>query len=150
MREKIERGTVEWAAQEADSRGLLEPVLKDLPVQVAETLRATVAGERPLSPLSPDEISLLGQVVARWEVPSVGRWILFGGPPLTVEELGERLGLPADKAARIEAVVRWPIGFTRDDLAQWGLLSPEETEALWEHIQREHGLYGAGTRYAAP
>ena len=145
-----QKPTVERIVQEADSRGLLEPALKDLPAHVAETLRATVAGERPASPLSPDEIALLGQVAARWGVPP-GRWTLgFGGPPFTVEELVKGLGLPADKAARIEAVVRWPIGFTPEDLAQWGLLSQEETEAVWEHIQREHGLYGAGTKYAAP
>jgi hypothetical protein len=139
---------VEQIAQAADSRGLLEPALKDLPTHVAETLRATVAGERPSSPLSPDEIALLGQVAARWGVPP-GRWIIWGSP-LTVEELAKGLGLSTDKAARIEAVTHWPIGFTREDLAQWGLLSPEETEAVWEHIRREHGLYGAGTKYAAP
>ena len=137
--------------QEADSRGLLEPALKDLPAHVAEILRAMVAGERPSSPLSPDEIALLGKAAARLGLPYGGRWTLGpGGLPLTAEELTERLGLPADKAACVETVVRWPIGFLREDLAQWGLLSQEETEAVWEHIQREHGLYGAGTKYAAP
>jgi hypothetical protein len=80
-----------------------------------------------------------------------GRWTLgIWGPGLTAKELTENLALSADKAARVEAVVRWPIGFTPEDLAQWGLLSQEETEAVWEHIQREHGLYAAGTKYAAP
>ncbi|MDY6877843.1 MAG: hypothetical protein SWK90_16800 [Chloroflexota bacterium] len=141
-------GTVEQIVREVKGRGLLEPALKDLPAHVAETVRAMVAGERPPLAWSPDEIALLGQVAARWGVP-LGRWIIWESP-LTVEELVEGLGLSTDKAARIEAVVHWPIGFTREDLAQWGLLSPEETEAVWEHIQREHGLYPAGTKYAAP
>ena len=145
-----EGGTVGQIVQEADSRGLLEPALKDLPAHVAEILRAMVAGERPAPALSPDEIARLGEVIARWEVP-FGRCILDpSGPPLTAKGLTERLGLPGHKAARVEAVTHWPGGFVLEDLAQWGLLSPEETEAVWEHIRREHGLYVAGTKYAAP
>ena len=66
------------------------------------------------------------------------------------EELTECLGLPSHKAARVEAVVHWPIGFLRRDLAHWGLLSEEETEAVWDYIVREYGLYTTGTLYAVP
>jgi hypothetical protein len=71
-------------------------------------------------------------------------------PPKVSESLIERLGLASDAAARIEAIVHWPIGFTRADLVQWGLLSEEESEAVWDHIVREYGLYTTGTLYAAP
>ena len=71
-------------------------------------------------------------------------------PPKVSESLIEHLGLAKDKAARVEAIVHWPIGFTRADLVQWGLLSEEESAAVWDHIVREYGLYTTGTLYAAP
>jgi hypothetical protein len=71
-------------------------------------------------------------------------------PPKVSESLIKHLGLATDKAARVDAIVHWPIGFTRADLVQWGLLSEEESEAVWDHIVREYGLYTTGTLYAAP
>ncbi len=74
-------------------------------------------------------------------------------PPRTTpvaESLIKRLGLPPHKASRVAAVVYWPIGYTYEDLAHWGLLSEEETKAVWEHIVREYGFYMTGTLYAAP
>jgi len=169
--------TVQQIVQKADVDGLLEPALKRLPKNVTSALRAMVAGERPTATLSPRELSRLGKTIGKWGVPYGRSTLGFGmssmmataisqmavigqppsekapspeKPPKVSESLIEHLGLATDKAARIEAIVHWPIGFTRADLAQWGLLSEEESEAVWDHIVREYGLYTTGTLYAAP
>jgi len=160
--------SVEQIVQEAASKNLMEPALKKLPSGVANALRSMVAGERPAPTLSPSDIAKLGQVIARWGVPhgrstlgfgslmATAKTQMMGQPPTPKtpqklsEELAEHLGLPPHKAARVEAVARWPIGFTRKDLAHWGLLSEEETEAVWDYIAREYGFYTTGTLYAAP
>ena len=170
--------TVEQVVQEAADKGLVEPALKGLPKNVAAALRAMAAGERASPTLSPQELARLGKVVARWDVP-IGRSALGWGmsslmmeaairqmaaagepppekapppkkAPKVSQSLIEHLGLATDKAARVEAIVHWPIGFTRADLVQWGLLSAEESEEVWDHIVREYGLYTTGTLYAAP
>jgi hypothetical protein len=169
--------TVQEIVRKADADGMLEPALKRLPKNVTGALRAMVAGERPAVELSPRELAKLGKTIAKWDVP-YGRSTLGWGmssmmamavsqmaaagqpppekasppekPPRVSESLTEHLELAADKAARVEAIVHWPIGFTRADLVQWGLLSEEESEAVWDHIVREYGLYTTGTLYAAP
>ncbi|MBN1811979.1 MAG: hypothetical protein JXA14_09105 [Anaerolineae bacterium] len=169
--------TVKQIVQKADADGLLEPALKRLPKNVTSVLRAMVAGERPATTLLPRELAKLGETVGKWDVP-YGRSTLGWGmssmmataisqmavigqpppekapppekPPKVSESLIEHLGLATDKAARVEAIVHWPIGFTRADLVQWGLLSEEESEAVWDHIVREYGLYTTGTLYAVP
>jgi hypothetical protein len=169
--------TVQEIVQKADADGLVEPALKRLPKAVTSALRAMIAGERPAATLSPHELAKLGETVAKWDVP-YGRLTLGFGmssmmaaaisqtaaigqpppekapppekPPKVSESLSEHLGLAADKAARVEAIVHWPIGFTRADLVQWGLLSKEESEEVLDHIVREYGLYTTGTLYAAP
>jgi hypothetical protein len=158
---------------------LVEPELKKLPPDVANTLRSMMAGERPAPTLQPDGIARLGQVIAGWGVPHGRSTLGFGSFMATAmaqivsptasgdtdnapqasqqrpkkklsEALTENLGLAPDKAARVEAVVSWPIGFVRRDLAHWGPLSEDEAEAVWDYIVREHGLYTTGTLYAAP
>jgi hypothetical protein len=169
--------TVEQIVQEAANKEQVEPALKGLPKNVASALRAMAAGERQPAALSPKELAKLGKDIARWGVP-VGRSTLGLGmasmmaaainqmaaigqpppekapspekPPKVSEGLIEHLGLASDKAARVEAIVHWPIGFTRADFVQWGLLSEEESRAVWDHIVREYGLYTTGTLYAAP
>jgi hypothetical protein len=169
--------TVRQIVQKADADGLVEPALKRLPKNVTGALRAMVAGERPAATLSPQELAKLGETVGKWDVPYgrsalglgmssmmaevVSRMAVIGQPPpgkapppekppKVSESLIEHLGLASDAAARVEAIVHWPIGFTRADLAQWGLLSEEESEAVWDHIVREYGLYTTGTLYAVP
>jgi hypothetical protein len=163
--------TVQQIIQKADADGLLEPALKRLPQNVTSALRAMVAGERPAAALSPPELVRLGKTIGKWGVPygrstlgfgmssmmaaAVSQMAVIGQPPperppKVSESLIEHLGLASDAAARIEAIVHWPIGFTRADLVQWGLLSEEESEAVWDHIVREYGLYTTGTLYAAP
>jgi len=163
---------VEWVVQQAADSGLIEPEMENLPDDVANALRSMIAGERPAPTLPPHAIAQLGEVIARLDtsrIASHGRSTL--GPdisPLTAwvteqsshtapkaprkvsEGLVEQAGLSPDKAARVEAVVHWPIGFTREDLAHWGQLSEVELEAVWDYIGREHGFYPTGTRYAAP
>lgn len=167
--------TVEQIVREAAGKDEVEPALKGLPKNVASALRAMAAGERQPSALSPKELAKLGKVVARWGVP-IGRSTLGLGmsslmamavsqmvppgqtvktteakkPAKVSDSLMDHLGLASDKAARIEAIVHWPIGFTRADFVQWGLLSEEESRAVWDHIVREYGLYTTGTLYAAP
>jgi hypothetical protein len=169
--------TVQEIVQKADAEGLVEPALKRLPKTVASALSAMAAGERPAATLSPRELTKFGKTIAKWDVP-YGRSTLGSGMqslmamaarqmaeieqppsekapppgklPKVSESLMEHLGLAADKAARIEAIVHWPIGFTRADLVQWGLLSQEESEEVLDHIVREYGLYTTGTLYAAP
>jgi hypothetical protein len=163
--------TVQEIVQKADADGLMEPALKRLPKNVTSALRAIAAGERPAATLSPRELAKLGKTIAKWDVP-YGRSSLGAGmssmmaaamrqaagieqpPPKKLpkvsESLIEHLGLASDKATRVEAIVHWPIGFTRADLVQWGLLSQEESEEVWDHIVREYGLYTTGTLYAAP
>lgn len=169
--------TIEQIVQRADAGGLLEPALKGLPKNVSSVLRAMVAGERPAATLSPRELAKLGETIGKWGVPygrstlglgmssmmaaAISQMAVIGQPPpekapppekppKVSENLVEHLGLAPDKAARIEAIVHWPIGFTRADLARWGLLSEKESEAVWDHIVREYGLYTTGTLYAAP
>lgn len=169
--------TVQQIVQKADADGLLEPALRRLPKNVTSALRAMVAGERPAATLSPHELVRLGKTIGKWGVPygrstlglgmssmmaaAVSQMAVIGQPPpekappaekppKVSESLVEHLGLASDAAARIEAIVHWPIGFTRADLVQWGLLSEEESEAVWDHIVREYGLYTTGTLYAAP
>ena len=170
--------SVEQLVQEAASKGLVEPELNKLPLDVANTLRSMIAGERPAPTLPPDAIARLGKVIAGWGVPHGRSTLGFGSfmaaamaqmvspptpgeantasqapqqPPKKLSEaLTENLGLVPDKAARVEAVAGWPIGFVRRDLAHWGLLSEDEAEAVWDYIVREHGLYTTGTLYAAP
>lgn len=142
--------TLRDMAHAADERGLLNSSLKELPPRASETLRAVVAGERPAHPLAPDDIAQVGQVAARWGAP-VGRYTIhFGAPPLTTEALTERLHLSPAQAARVLAITGWPVGFTPEDLSQWGQLSPEQTDALWTLLETEYGFYGAGTLYAVP
>jgi hypothetical protein len=169
--------TVQQIVQKADADGLVKPALKGLSKNVTSALRAMAAGERPAATLSPRELAKLGKTIAKWDVP-YGRSTLGWGmqslmamavsqmaapgqpppekapppekPPKVSESLIEHLGLAADKAARVEAIVHWPIGFTRADLVQWGLLSEEESEEVLDHIVREYGLYTTGTLYAAP
>jgi hypothetical protein len=155
----------------------VESALRGLPKNVANALRATVAGERQSTALSPEELTRLGKVIAGWGVPvgrsmlglgmgpmmatAVSQMAVVGQPPPEKEpaptkapqvsdSLMEHLGLGPDKAARIEAIVHWPIGFTRADMVEWGLLSEEESRVVWDHIVREYGLYTTGTLYAAP
>jgi hypothetical protein len=169
--------TVQQIVQKADADGLLEPALKRLPKNVAGVLRAMVAGERPAATLSPRELAKLGKTVGKWDVPYGRSTLGFGmssmmaaaisqmavigqpppekapspeKPPKVSESLIEHLDLATDKAARVEVIVHWPIGFTRADLVQWGLLSEEESEAVWDYIVCEYGLYTTGTLYAAP
>jgi hypothetical protein len=169
--------TVQEIVQKADVDGLMEPALKGLPKNVTSALRAMVAGERPAQALSPRELARLGKTVAKWDVPygrstlgwgmqslmamAASQMAAAGQPPSektplpeklpkVSESLIEHLGLASDKAARVEAIVHWPIGFTRADLVQWGLLSQEESEEVWDHIVREYGLYTTGTLYAVP
>jgi len=169
--------TVEQLVQEAANKDQVETALKGLPEKVAGALRAMAAGERPTATLSPRELAKLGKTIGKWDVP-YGRSTLGLGmasmmaaaisqmtaigqpppeeapspekPPKVSESLIEHLGLASDKAARVEAIVHWPIGFTRADFCQWGLLSEEESRAVWDHIVREYGLYTTGTLYAAP
>ncbi|MBN1978630.1 MAG: hypothetical protein JW918_14625 [Anaerolineae bacterium] len=163
--------TVQEIVQKADAEGLVEPALKGLPKNVASALRAMAAGERPAATLSPRELAKLGKTIGRWDVPygrstlglgmssmmaaAISQMAVIGQPPpekapppekppKVSESLVEHLGLATDKAACVEAIVHWPIGFTRADLAQWGLLSEEESEAVWDHIVREYGLYTTG------
>jgi hypothetical protein len=159
--------TVQQIVQEASSKGLVEPALKRLPKNVTSAIRAVVAGERPTVALSPRELAKLGKTVAKWDMPygrltlgfamssmmqaAIIHTVAIGQPPpeelpppkkapKVSDSLIEHLGLAADKAARVEAIVHWPIGFTRADLVQWGLLSEEESEAVLDHIVREYGL----------
>jgi hypothetical protein len=158
--------TVQEIVQKADVDGLVEPALKRLPKSVTSALRAIVAGERPTQALSPRELAKLGKTIAKWDVPygrltlgfgmssmmaAMSQMTTIGQPPpekapppkkaLKVSEsLIEHLELASDVAARIEAIVHWPIGFTRADLVQWGLLSEEESEEVMDHIVREYGL----------
>ena len=169
--------TVEQIVQEAANKEQVEPALEGLPNNVASVLRAMAAGERQPAELSPEELAKLGKVIARWGVP-VGRSTLGLGmgsmmaaavaqiavtgqpspeetparkkPSKVSDSLTEHLGLAPNKAARIEAIAHWPIGFTRADFCQWGLLSEEESRAVWDLIVREYGLYTTGTLYAAP
>lgn len=71
-------------------------------------------------------------------------------PRKLADGLTGHLGFPLHKAARVKAVAHWPIGFTRRDLTHWGLLSEEESEAVWGYIAREYGFYTTGTLYAVP
>jgi hypothetical protein len=169
--------TVQEIVQKADADGLVEPALKRLPKNVTSALRAMVAGERPTQTLSPRELAKLGKTIAKWDVPYGRSTLGFGmssmmamiarqvaavgqsppekappseKPPKVSESLMEHLGLAADKAARVDAIAHWPIGFTRADFVQWGLLSKEESEEVLDHIVREYGLYTTGTLYAAP
>ena len=163
---------VEQIVRQAADEGLIEPEMENLPADVANALRAMIAGERPAPTLPPHAIAQLGEVIARLDTSRIalyGRSMLgLDIPPLTAwameqspqaapkaprkvaEGLVAEAGLSPDKAARVEAVVHWPIGFTRDDLALWGQLSEAELEAVWDYIGREHGFYPTGTRYAAP
>jgi hypothetical protein len=163
--------TVQEIVQKADADGLVEPALKRLPKNVINVLRAMTAGERPAATLSPRELAKLGKTIAKWGVPygrsslgfgmssmmaaAVSQMAVIGQPPpekapppekppKVSESLVEHLGLASASAEH------WPIGFTRADLVQWGLLSEEESRDVWDHIVREYGLYTTGTLYAAP
>jgi hypothetical protein len=169
--------TVQEIVRQASSKGLVEPALKRLPKNVTSALRAMAAGERVAATLSPRELAKLGKTIGKWDVPygrstlgfgmssmmaaAISQMAVIGQPPpgkapsaekpsKVSESLIKHLGLASDKAARIEAIAHWPIGFTRADMVQWGLLSEEESEAVWDHIVREYGLYTTGTLYAAP
>ena len=169
--------TVDQIVQEADGKDQVAPALKGLPKNVASALRAMAAGERQPAALSPEELVKLGEVIARWGAPvgrstlglgmesmmamAVSQMAVIGQPPpekapaptkapKVSDSLMEHLGLAPNKAARIEAIAHWPIGFTRADFVQWGLLTEEESRAVWDHIVREYGLYTTGTKYAAP
>ncbi|MFL7792518.1 MAG: hypothetical protein AB8I69_10290 [Anaerolineae bacterium] len=163
--------TVQEIVQKADADGLMEPALKRLPKNVTSALRAMAAGERPAVTLSPRELIKLGKTIAKWDMP-YGRSTLGAGTssmmaaamrqaagieqpppkklPKVSESLIKHLGLASDKATRVEAIAHWPIGFTRADMVQWGMLSEEESEEVLDHIVREYGLYTTGTLYAAP
>ncbi len=141
--------TVQQIVQEASSKGLVEPALKRLPKNVTSALRAMVAGERPPATLSPRELAKLGKTIAKWDVPygrltlgfgmssmmaAISQMAAIGQPPpekppppkkapKVSDSLIEHLGLAMDKATRVEAIVHWPIGFTRADLSS-GACSP--------------------------
>lgn len=166
--------TVEQIVQQAADEGLVEPEMENLPTNVANALRSMIAGERPAPTLPPRAIARLGKVIAHWGVPHGRSTLGFGtasmvslmaqamgqpppekpaapkAPRKVSKGLIKQAGLPPHKAARVEAVVRWPIGFTRADLAHWGLLSEEESATVWNYIAREYGFYTTGTLYAAP
>ncbi len=160
--------TVKQIVQQADNKGLVEPDIKNLPPNVANALRSMIAGERPSPALSPDDITRLGETIFHWD-PAYGRPMLHYQAPVAKKrsipgetsaaptdlrtvskDLIEQIGLSPHKAVRVEAVVHWPIGFTREDLSHWGQLSDEELETVWDFIAREYGFYTTGTRYAAP
>lgn len=134
----------------ADETGALAGTLSDLPRAVADALQAIATGERLFEPLAAEDILRLGQAVAAWGVPfgrcSLSPW----GPRFAASGLIERLGLSPQTAERIASVIAWPIGFMREDFADWAVLSPEEAEQVMDYLAKTHGLYTTGTKYAAP
>jgi hypothetical protein len=162
--------TIEQIVKQAAQQGLVEPEIENLTANVADALRSIIAGERP-EPLSSHGLARLGQVVARWDTP-YGRLSLGFGASLMAqamaqlepaekpvapkprqklsEGLVEQAGLSSRQADRVEAILRWQIGFTREELSNWGQLSEEELDAVWDYIAREYGFYTTGTLYAAP
>ncbi len=151
--------TIEQIVQQATDKGIVEPEIENLPANVSNALRSMIAGERTTQTLSSHDLVELGEIIARWDPPGGRMRLGYGTPwmthtpetrPKLSEALVEQVNLSPRKAAQIEAILQWPIGFTREDLIHWGQLSDEELDAVRIFIAHEYGFYTTGTRYAAP
>lgn len=147
---RAEPPTLAELVQRAADLGDLDAALPELPPPVADALRAIAAGERIPTPLAPEEIAQLGQIVSAWSIPFGRREIWRWDPVYAVTELVERLNLPLETAQRIAAIVEWPIGFLPEDIHEFAALTEEETAQVMTYLDAVYGSYTKGTRYAAP